>query len=607
VVLRRLHTIYTFLIPHFQNYFLNAITHMQHHSITPSCERILQRFCARTIWDKTPAPGHLVAALLAEESLGAQRLTGLGITLSDFRLSADHRLQSTDSEKRQDLPAAADEFISPLNMRNSALTCVWCQPLIDRAFTIARRGHGAVEVSSEHLLQAMVEIDGPVKVVLADVGVDTALLLKQLQGHETSESSPSALEVDFELNPDSSSLSPRRPPTAAIGLSAPQAEAPDCFEGMTDDALLRVHAVVDANLNRAREGLRVLEDFARFVHRDEDVTCALKQLRHSVVGCERELRSEIPDLVSYRNIAADAGTGVTTTGEASRQSLADVVVANARRIQESFRSLEEFGKLLSPVFAGQIKQLRYESYDLEQRLNPAGADDCAAVFRARYQRRARLDSARLCVLISESNCFLHWRDVVETSLAGGADVVQLREKLLPLEEIVRRGRWIAGACKAHDALFIMNDRCDAAIKADADGVHIGQEDATVAEARQILDPTMLVGVSTHSRSQLLQAHSQDVDYLGVGPVFRSDTKSFDSFPGTRYVAQATELADRAWFAIGGIDITNIDVARQAGAQRVAVSNAVIASGDPEQAARQLKQALLCPAARVPDTVRLEQG
>jgi thiamine-phosphate pyrophosphorylase len=584
---------------------------MQHRPVTPSCERILQRFSAWTpgLGDESQAPRNLVAALLAEESLGAHVLTELGIALSDVLLETDEYLPSSGTTLVQNRSPADAEFILPPDFSGPALGSAWCQPVVERAFAIARRTHGVNEVSSEHLLQAMVEIDGPVRDVLASLGVDTAVLHRRLQGNVASDQSLPAIVVDFELNPDSSIPSPpsQSPPAALFELEAQQVGQPGSFAHSPDDVSSQVLTIVDANLNRAREGLRVLEDFARFVSRDGDVTHALKHLRHSLVECERELMQEVSDPAVHRNTAADVGTDITTTGEACRQSMADVVVANARRIQESLRSLEEFGKLLSPLFAGKIKQIRYRSYDLEQRLTLEAAGVSQELVDTRHQRKARLDSAQLYVLVSEANCCLNWRDVVEKSLTGGADVVQLREKLLSREEIVRRGKWIAAACKSHNALFILNDRCESAVKACADGVHIGQEDATVAEARRILDVTMLVGVSTHSKSQLLHACSQDVDYLGVGPVFRSDTKSFDSFPGMSFVAQAAEFADRPWFAIGGIDDANIDDTRQAGAQRVAVSNAVIAAADPEQAARQLKQVLQCPAAFVPPSVRFEQG
>ncbi len=584
---------------------------MQHCPITPSCERILQRFSAgaQGLGDELPAPRHLVAALLAEESLGAQCLKDLGITSSEVLSTSHEQPPATSAESPDHLPPLDTVFTSPPDFSSEALSSVWCRPIVERAFAIAGRTHGAGEVSSEHLLQAMVELDGPVKDILVSAGVDTAEVLRHLQGQDSPEGSPQALKVDFELMLDSSAPPQTRTsirlPDVTIELEAATVGPTDLSGCTADDVPPRVLAIVDANLNRAREGLRVLEDFARFVLRDQEVTCDLKQLRHSLVACERELRREIFDLMAHRNTTADVGTDITTTAESRRQSFTDVVVANARRIQESLRSLEEFGKLLSPLFAMQVKQLRYTSYDLEQRLTVATAARPHGGVDARAQRTSRLESAQLYVLITEANCRLNWRDVVEKSLAGGVDVLQLREKSLFHDEIVRRGQWISAACKAHHALFILNDRCELAVAACADGVHVGQDDATVADARGVLDSSMLLGVSTHNKSQLLHACGLDVDYLGIGPVFPSNTKSFDRFPGTQFVAAAAESADRPWFAIGGIDAANIVVALRAGAQRVAVSNAVIASADPEQAARQLKQALQHPAA--PSTVRFEQG
>lgn len=603
--------IYNSPLRHLRTYILNSGIYMQHRPVTPSCKRILQRF---SVWtsgrgDELPAPRHLVAALLAEESLGAQVLTESGITLPGVLLETDEDWPSSGTAfvLSPTLPDA--EFIPPPDFSGPVLASAWCQPVLERAFAIARRTHGVIEVSSEHLLQAMVEIDGPVRDVLVSLGVDTAVLHKRLQGHDLPDRSPPAMIVDFELNPDASSpsLPSQSPPDTVSESEAQRVGQPGLSARPAGDVASPVLTIVDANLNRAREGLRVLEDFARFVRRDGDVTRALKQLRHSLVTCERELKHEVSDPAVYRNTAADVGTDITTTGEACRRSVADIVVANARRIQESLRSLEEFGKLLSPLFAGKIKQIRYDSYELERRLTIEVAGVSQRFADMRNQRRTRLQSAQLYVLVSEANCCLHWRDVVEKSLMGGADVVQLREKSLSREEIVRRGKWIAAACDSHDALFILNDRCEFAFDACADGVHIGQEDTSVAAARRILDVSMLVGVSTHSKSQLLHACSQDVDYLGVGPVFPSDTKMFESFPGISYVAQAAEYADRPWFAIGGIEDANIDDVRQSGAERVAVSSAVIAAADPEQAARQLKQMLQCSAVSAAPSVRFEQG
>src|SRR3954469_6727435 len=146
------------------------------------------------------------------------------------------------------------------------------------------------------------------------------------------------------------------------------------------------------------------------------------------------------------------------------------------------------------------------------------------------RRRARLREARLYLVIEAAAA----RAVVPGALEGGVDVVQLREKDAPDEEIVACGRWLRELCDEHDALLIVNDRPDLALACDADGVHVGQEDEAPASVRERVGPDMLIGLSTHSPGQIDAA--QGVDYIGVGPVFETATK-----PGLEAVG--VELVD----------------------------------------------------------------
>jgi thiamine-phosphate pyrophosphorylase len=141
------------------------------------------------------------------------------------------------------------------------------------------------------------------------------------------------------------------------------------------------------------------------------------------------------------------------------------------------------------------------------------------------------------------------------------------------------------------ALFIMNDRPDLALLSEADGVHVGQDDVSVAQARRILGPQRLVGVSTHNLEQLQQAVIDGASYVGLGPTFTSSTKSFDSFAGLAYLREASQAASVPMFAIGGIDQTNVSQVLDAGVNRIAVSSAICGSTQPEQAARLLRAAL----------------
>jgi thiamine-phosphate pyrophosphorylase len=181
--------------------------------------------------------------------------------------------------------------------------------------------------------------------------------------------------------------------------------------------------------------------------------------------------------------------------------------------------------------------------------------------------------------------------IVGEALAGGADAIQLREKGIDDREWLRRAREVRILTAQAKARFLVNDRPDLARLAGADGVHLGQDDMTVRDARRIVGPTALVGVSTHDPAQLDKAILDAAGYLGVGPVFTSSTKAFGSFAGLDFVRHAAESTTLPWFAIGGIDESTIDEVLEAGATRVAVSAAVVRAEYPRKAAAALRARL----------------
>jgi thiamine-phosphate pyrophosphorylase len=194
---------------------------------------------------------------------------------------------------------------------------------------------------------------------------------------------------------------------------------------------------------------------------------------------------------------------------------------------------------------------------------------------------------KLCVLLSGKDCVaaLDWT-IAEAAL-GGAGMVQLREKDLPDRALLARARQVREWTRKADVLFIVNDRPDVARLAEADGVHLGQDDLPVKEARRIVGPGALVGVSTHDVEQLRRAVLDGASYVGVGPCFASTTKAFESLAGLDYLRQAVGETTLPAFAIGGINANTVGAAVAAGARRVAVSAAVAKSEDPRAAAMAL--------------------
>jgi thiamine-phosphate pyrophosphorylase len=197
------------------------------------------------------------------------------------------------------------------------------------------------------------------------------------------------------------------------------------------------------------------------------------------------------------------------------------------------------------------------------------------------ERRARLATARLYLVIDAAAA----PSVVPAALAGGVDLVQLREKHAPDEEIVRVGGEILALCEQHDALFFMNDRPDLAGACGAHGVHLGQDDEPIESVRD----DMLVGLSTHSPGQVDDAIRSRADYFAVGPVYETPTKAGRPAVGLELVSYAArQQPDKPWFAIGGIDASNAGEVVDAGAERLVVVRAIRDSADPAAAAAELR-------------------
>lgn len=200
--------------------------------------------------------------------------------------------------------------------------------------------------------------------------------------------------------------------------------------------------------------------------------------------------------------------------------------------------------------------------------------------------RARLRSAHLYLVCEDrDDAFLG------SALRGGVDIVQLRMKNASDEEIVAAGRRFARACAAHGALFILNDRPDLVVAAGADGVHLGQDDTPPAEARAVVGPQRLLGLSTHSPEQLQAAMRGPLDYVAVGPVNETPTKPGRPAVGIELVRYAAAHAGVPFFAIGGINRANVQTVREAGGERIAVVRALTEASDPEVAARELREVL----------------
>lgn len=347
---------------------------------------------------------------------------------------------------------------------------------------------------------------------------------------------------------------------------------------MTDFSPIRI---LDAATNRAAEGLRVVEDYTRFVLDDGHLTAQIKQLRHDL----GEACSELLGIDRYpsRDTRHDVGTEITTASEGDRIDAWDVCVASLERIKQSLRSLEEYSKVHSPELSGKFETLRYHFYTLEKSI--AITDD----------NLSRLEDISLCVLIDGQKTGDAFSQLATQLIEAGVGMIQLRDKKLSDRKLIQRITTLTTLTKLlapqQPVFAIINDRADLAAITDVDGVHLGQDDLNVIEARAIVGPQKLIGVSTHNFAQAREAVLDGADYLGAGPTFPSQTKEFKTFPGLDFLQEVSAQITLPTFAIGGIDATNLAQVLPTGVTRVAVSGAIAGAASPGETARELLERL----------------
>ena len=341
----------------------------------------------------------------------------------------------------------------------------------------------------------------------------------------------------------------------------------------------RVARLIDANLDRAREGLRVIEDWCRFGLDRQDLVVPLKDWRQQLGqlhdDCYRAARST----------ATDTAAGLSHPAQETRTDSVAIVKANASRVQEALRVIEEFARAGDAALAHTAAAVRYALYDHEI---------CILEACGHNRRRQQLEDARLCLITdpgtdNDGDQLVHH---VKAALQSGVSLVQYRRKHGSDGLRLQEAQQLAQLCQEHKALFIVNDRIDLALLVNADGVHLGQEDLPHHEARRLLGSAKLIGRSTHQLAQLHEAQEQGADYVGVGPVFATATKADRQPAGLNWVKEACATAHIPWFAIGGITAKTLPEVREAGASRVAVVGAIMASEDPALASRQLLDLLI---------------
>ncbi len=339
-----------------------------------------------------------------------------------------------------------------------------------------------------------------------------------------------------------------------------------------------IYRILDANFNRAREALRVCEDCGRFALNDPAITALAKNMRSEIADVLKDMPAG--ELVASRDTASDIGTEITSPTESRRESLQDVAVAATKRLTEALRTIEEYSKIVCPARTRKLERMRYDGYTLEQRLI------------GRVNVGLRFADVRVYAIISTfdgSRSAKSIRDTARAALAGGAGAIQLRQKEICDDIMLAMAAELRELTDETNRLFIVNDRPDIAAIVGADGVHLGQRDLPVGDARRLLRPGAIVGKSTHSAAQATAAVNEGADYVAIGPVFETGTKDAGEPVGVEMVRQVVEKITLPVVAIGGINASNAADVIAAGAKCLAVSSAICTADNPKAATAELRQ------------------
>jgi len=338
-----------------------------------------------------------------------------------------------------------------------------------------------------------------------------------------------------------------------------------------------VYRIIDANFNRAREAIRVVEDFCRFALNSGSLTERAKQLRHELSAAIDKL--DAGRLISSRDTPGDVGIEKTVDKQLRRTDLHSSFTAGCKRLTEALRTLAEMTQTVNRPVAGTIEKLRYAAYTLEKDI---------VVFSEPAEKFKRVG---LYVIIS-SSLPADVLSLTHRCVAGGADCIQLRAKDVEDDSRFAMAAEFVQICRAGDVLSMINDRADIAVAAGADGVHLGQDDLPIEQARKLQLTPLIIGKSTHSLEQLRAACKERPTYVSLGPVFATKTKPSAEPVGLDYVRQGTEeLVDTGIgnVAIGGITLDNVEEVLKAGAGAIAVCAAVTEAAEPTAACQTLKQ------------------
>ncbi|MEK6973257.1 MAG: thiamine phosphate synthase [archaeon] len=330
--------------------------------------------------------------------------------------------------------------------------------------------------------------------------------------------------------------------------------------------------IIDANIDRALEGLRFIEDVCRFALQNKELNSRLKKNRHEIIKTLKSLALNRTDLAISRAKGNDVGSNILQKEEFNK-NFDELLLANFSRMQESLRVLEELSKIYSISAAKSFKSLRFYNYKIQT--------DFFILYKKSQRMKIFNNSKIYAVLtLKDSKKYI---PLVKSLLKAGIRIIQLRAKTLSDKEILKIGKQLLLLTKKFNAILIIDDRADLAFAIGADGVHLGQDDLSVKDARAILGNEFVMGKSTHSKKQVDSALKENPDYFSVGPIFNTNTVPYK--PVGPSLIKYAKTKNKPFVAIGGLNLETMHIAFKSGAKRIAVVKAVCNVPNPEKSAR----------------------
>lgn len=344
-----------------------------------------------------------------------------------------------------------------------------------------------------------------------------------------------------------------------------------------------IYRIIDANINRASEGIRVLEDIARFYLNDKDLSKRLKKIRH---GIRKEVMDLLPLLLNGRNSMQDIGLDVSKELEMdNKASIKELVTANFKRLQEALRTIEESLKVIDKYKLSKVyENFRFGTYHIEK-------DLFKKIFASK--KRHTILKGLYCITADGFSKGRNNIDVVKSMIEAEVKIIQYREKDKSFIDMYRECAKIREMTKEAGVTFIVNDHVDMAVMLKADGVHIGQDDYPVEKVRELVGKDMIIGLSTHSPKQAQEALKQDIDYIGVGPIYKTHTKKdVCDAVGLEYLEYVIKNIHIPYVAIGGIKEHNLDQVLSTGAKCVSMVTEITGAEDIKEKAKRINKKIL---------------